>query len=66
MSPTPALVTQRGARRLPRLALLIFCAAYVLPGVFDRDPWRNADLVAFAQMQALAEGRGGWLAPLLG
>lgn len=66
MSPTPALVTQRGARRLPRLALLIFCAAYVLPGVFDRDPWRNADLVAFAQMQAIAEGRGGWLAPLLG
>ena len=31
-SPTPALVTQRAAQRLPRLALLLFCAAYVLPG----------------------------------
>ena len=65
-SPNPALVTQRGARRLPRLALLIFCAAYVLPGVFDRDPWRNADLVAYGQMAAIAEGRTPWLAPALG
>ena len=65
-SPTPALVTQRGARRLPRSALLLFCAAYVLPGVFDRDPWRNADLVAYAQMAAIAEGRAGWLTPALG
>jgi len=65
-SPNPALVTQRGARRLPRVALLIFCAAYVLPGVFDRDPWRNADLVAFGQMAAIAEGRTPWLAPALG
>ena len=30
----------------PRLALLLFCAAYVLPGLFGRDPWRNADLTA--------------------
>lgn len=66
MSPTPALVTQRGARRLPRLALLLLSAAYVLPGLFDRDPWRNADLVAFAQMLAIAEGRTPWLAPALG
>jgi hypothetical protein len=66
VSPTPALVTQRGARRLPRLALWLFCAAYVLPGVFDRDPWRNADLVAYGQMAAIAEGRTPWLAPTLG
>lgn len=66
MSPTPALVTQRGARRLPRLALLLFCAAYVLPGVFDRDPWRTADLVAFGQMVSIAEGRSPWLTPMLG
>lgn len=65
-SPTPALVTQRGARRLPRLALLLLSAAYVLPGLFDRDPWRNADLVAYAQMAAIAEGRTPWLAPALG
>ena len=51
-TPNPALVTQRAAQRLPRLALLLFCAAYVLPGVFGRDPWRNADLTAFGQMLA--------------
>ncbi|MBK1612553.1 hypothetical protein CKO44_03625 [Rubrivivax gelatinosus] len=65
-SPNPALVTQRGARPLPRLALLIFCAAYVLPGVFHRDPWRNADLVAYGLMASMAEGRTPWLAPALG
>jgi hypothetical protein len=65
-SPTPALVTQRGARRLPRVALLLLCAAYVLPGVFGRDPWRSADLTAFGQMVAIAEGRTSWWAPMLG
>ena len=65
-TPTPALVTQRAARRLPRLALLLLCAAYVLPGVFGRDPWRNADITAFGYMLSLAEGRSSWLAPALG
>lgn len=64
--PTPALVTQRGAERLPRLVLLLFCAAYVLPGLFGRDPWRNADLTAYGYMLAMAEGRTPWLAPTLG
>ena len=63
---TPALVTQRGARRLPRVALLLLCAAYVLPGVIGREPWRNADLVAFGQMLGMAEGRTPWLQPMLG
>lgn len=67
MNPTnPALVTQRGARPLPRLALLLLCAAYVLPGLVGRDPWRNADLVAFAQMLGIAQGRISWLQPALG
>jgi hypothetical protein len=66
VSPTPALVTHRGARRLPRAALLILCAAYVLPGVLHRDPWRNADIVAFGQMVGMAEGRTAWLTPSLG
>ncbi len=65
-TPTPALVTQRAARRLPRAALLLLCAAYVLPGVFARDPWRNADITAFGYMLSLAEGRSSWLAPALG
>lgn len=64
--PSPALVTLRGARTLPRRALLLLCAAYVLPGVVGRDPWRGADLAAFGQMVALAEGRTSWWAPALG
>jgi 4-amino-4-deoxy-L-arabinose transferase-like glycosyltransferase len=65
-APTPALVAASGARRLPRAGLLLLCAAYVIPGVFGRDPWRNADLTAFAQMLAMAEGRTSWWQPTLG
>ena len=64
--PNPALVTRDAARRLPRFALLAFCAAYVLPGLFGRDPWRGADLNAFGQMLGMAEGRISWLMPALG
>ena len=64
--PSPALVSQRAVRRLPRFALLLFCAAYILPGVFGRDPWRNADQTAFGYMLAIAEGRTPWLAPTIG
>ena len=60
------MVTQRAVQRLPRLALLLFCAAYVLPGLFGRDPWRGADQTAFGYMLAIAEGRTSWLAPALG
>ena len=65
-SPNPALVTQRAAQRLPRVALLLFCAAYVLPGVFGRDPWKSADITAFGYMVNIAQGRTGWLAPTVG
>jgi hypothetical protein len=64
--PIPALVARDAATGLPRVALLVFCAAYVLPGLFGRDPWRGADLTAFGQMLAIAEGRAGWLHPALG
>ncbi len=65
-TPTPALVTHRAARPLPRVALLLLCAAYVLPGVFGRDPWRQEDITAFGYMLSLAEGRSPWLTPSLG
>ncbi len=64
--PTPALVSHRAAQALPRPALWLLCAAYVLPGVIGRDPWRNADLTAYAYMLAMAEGRTPWLTPTLG
>ncbi|MCA0175047.1 MAG: hypothetical protein LCH73_01970 [Proteobacteria bacterium] len=64
--PSPALVTQRAAARLPRWALWSLIAAYVLPGVLGRDPWRNADLTAYGYMWSLAHGQSPWLAPTLG
>lgn len=63
--PTPAIVAERSVERLPRLALILLCAAYVLPGVFGRDPWRNADLTAFGFMAGIAQGRTGWWHPAI-
>ncbi len=63
--PTPAIVAERGVERLPRMALILLCAAYVLPGLFGRDPWRNADLTAFGFMASIAEGRAPWWQPAI-
>lgn len=60
--PSPAIVSHRAARPLPRWALLLLCLAYVLPGFIGRAPWRHADLASFGYMRALAQG-GDWLAP---
>ena len=62
---TPAIVAERGAQRLPRLALLLLCAAYLLPGLFGRDPWRNADLSSFGFMASIAEGHAPWWQPAI-
>ncbi|MCW7540797.1 hypothetical protein OOT46_23540 [Aquabacterium sp. A7-Y] len=64
--PTPAIVTERAAQRLPRIPLVLLCAAYVLPGVFGRDPWRSADVTAFGFMHQLARGGADWWHPLVG
>lgn len=66
IKPTPALVTHRAAQRLPRVWLWLLSAAYLLPGLFGRDPWRNADITAFGYMASMAEGRSPWWAPSLG
>ncbi|MEO8523255.1 MAG: hypothetical protein ABI460_00915 [Caldimonas sp.] len=65
-SPNPALVSQREAQPLPRLALLFFCAAYVLPGLFGRDPWKSADITAFGYIVDIAQGKTPWFAPTVG
>jgi hypothetical protein len=63
--PTPAIVAQSAVRRLPRLALVLFCMAYVLAGFVGREPWKNADIMAFGYMVELAQGRSDWLSPEL-
>lgn len=63
--PTPAIVSQAAARRLPRLALLLFCVAYVLPGFIGRDAWKTEDMAALGFMTELLQDTGHWLAPRL-
>ncbi|MCY1217818.1 hypothetical protein [Variovorax boronicumulans] len=66
--PTPAIVAQNAVRRLPRVALLLLCAAYLLPGLLGRGPWKSADITAFGYMAELArstEGIARWFDPLL-
>ncbi|WP_438998291.1 hypothetical protein [Variovorax beijingensis] len=66
--PTPAIVAQSAVRRLPRLALLLLCAAYLLPGLVGRGPWKSADITSFGYMAELArntEGIARWFDPLL-
>ena len=64
--PNPALVTQRDAKRLPRVPLVLLCAAYLLPGLFGRDPWKAADISAFGYMLTIANGDSPWWTPTLG
>ena len=63
---TPALVTQKAVKRMPRWALLLFCVAYVLPGLFGRDPWKGIDIASFGHMWSLAQGQASWLHPNVG
>ncbi|MBI2749326.1 MAG: hypothetical protein HYX43_08335 [Burkholderiales bacterium] len=63
--PNPAIVTQAGARRFPRLALLLLCCAYVLPGFIGRDAWKSADMAALGFMAELVQGSSSWLNPTL-
>lgn len=67
--PNPAIVAQSAVRRLPRLALLLLCVAYVLPGFWGRAPWKSQDLEALGYMLQLAQPAMGeaanWFKPSL-
>jgi len=63
--PNPAIVTQAGARRLPRWALLLLCFAYALPGFLGRDAWKSEDMAALGFMAELVQGTSDWLHPTL-
>ena len=43
----------------------LICAAYILPSLIGRDPWRNNDLISFGYMNAIAQGHTSWLRPEL-
>ena len=63
--PSPAIIAQSAVRRLPRWALLLFCAAYILPGFIGRSPWKNEDIAAFGVMRELTSATSNWLQPQL-
>ena len=63
--PNPAIVSQAAARRLPRIALVLFCMAYVLPGFFGRDAWKSADMAGLGVMAELLQGTSSWWSPTL-
>jgi 4-amino-4-deoxy-L-arabinose transferase-like glycosyltransferase len=64
--PTPAIVAQDAVRRLPRLALWLFCVAYVLPGFIGRGPWKHEDITTFGYMAELSKNSADWWHPTLG
>ncbi|MBP8286392.1 MAG: hypothetical protein KAX57_06080 [Rhodoferax sp.] len=64
--PNPAIVAQVAVKRLPRLALWLFCLAYILAGFVGRVPWKNADISSFGYMLTLAVGNSDWWQPMLG
>jgi 4-amino-4-deoxy-L-arabinose transferase-like glycosyltransferase len=61
--PSPAIVAQSVTKRLSRRVLWLFCLGYILPGFVGREPWKNADISAFAYMLELFNGKSAWLAP---
>lgn len=63
--PSPAIVAQSAVRRLPRPVLLLLCTVYVLAGFIGREPWKNADIMAFGYMLELTRPGADWLAPRL-
>jgi len=63
--PNPAIVAQASVRRLPRVALILLCAAFIGAGFIGRDAWRSADLTALGFMNALQRGEAHWLHPTI-
>jgi 4-amino-4-deoxy-L-arabinose transferase-like glycosyltransferase len=65
--PSPARVTAAAAAKLPRWALAILLAAYIVPGLFGRDPWAD-DATGFGLMWTMAHGHAAdwWLPNVAG
>lgn len=56
--PTPARVSAEAAAKFPRLALWGLMVAYVLAGLFGRDPWPQDDAAGFGVMVTMAQAIG--------
>ncbi|GFN25103.1 membrane protein [Achromobacter denitrificans] len=64
---TPARLTSVATAKLPRLILLGLLLAYIVAGLFMRDPWKTDDAVGLATMiTAIREGGITWLLPQVG
>jgi len=65
LNTTPAIVTEAGAARLPRMALLALCIVYVAAGFIGRSGWKIEDMAAAGYMAELAWGNADWWHPSL-
>lgn len=53
--------------KLPRLVLFALATAYIVAGLFGRDPWKTDDVLSLATMISALRGDGaGWLVPHIG
>ncbi|MCK7494185.1 MAG: hypothetical protein MZW92_25445 [Comamonadaceae bacterium] len=55
--PSPARVSAAAAAELPRAVLLALIVAYIVSGLFGRDPWQEDDATGFGIMWSMAHGR---------
>lgn len=59
---SPARVSAAAAAKLPRAVLLALIVAYIVSGLFGRDPWPDDDAAGFGIMWSMARS-GDWLLP---
>lgn len=59
---SPARVSAAAAAKLPRAVLLALIVAYIVSGLFGRDPWPEDDAAGFGLMWSMARS-GDWLLP---
>ena len=60
-TPSPAIVSNIAARRLPKYSLFVLCIVYVLAGSFARDPWKSVDLTSLGYMMSLVDSSSSLL-----
>ncbi|HTN50730.1 MAG TPA: hypothetical protein VMK32_14995 [Burkholderiaceae bacterium] len=66
--PSPSRVTEAAAATFPRWLLFSVLAAYIVPGLFGREPWSTEDSSAFGIVWSMASGSSleWWLPSVAG